>query len=105
MTKDECLKCGGFSTLRFPCTVKCLDCGHTTATSHATRPRPLPPPEITVSRYRKEDGFPTRHFAIHVNGALLAVTVYRKGAEAVRAKLMEMLAGRLASPAMAANLK
>ena len=31
-----------------------------------------------------------RFFAVYVNGELLAVTVYRKGAEAVAARLREM---------------
>jgi uncharacterized membrane protein YbaN (DUF454 family) len=39
---------------------------------------------VAVSRYG------SRHFAVYVNGELLAVTVYRKGAEAVAARLREM---------------
>jgi hypothetical protein len=93
MTKDECNKCGSLSTLRHPeGTVQCLECKHETPPPLGLRPRPAqPPPAITVGRYRKADGFPTRHFAIHIDGDLLAVTVYRKGAEAVRLKFLEAL--------------
>lgn len=43
--------------------------------------------KIEVTRYRKRDGWPTRHWAVFVNGDLLAVTLYRKGALAVAAAL------------------
>lgn len=36
-----------------------------------------------------------RFFAVYVNGELLAVTVYRKGAEAVVARLRELDSGTL----------
>ena len=39
--------------------------------------------KVEVTRYRKADGYATRYWSVTVNGALLAVTVYRKGAEAV----------------------
>ena len=39
-------------------------------------------PSIEVTRYRQ-----SRHWAVYVDGELLAVTVYRKGAEAVRRAL------------------
>ena len=39
--------------------------------------------KIEVQRYRKPDGYATRYWAVEVNGELLAVTLYRKGAEAV----------------------
>ena len=39
--------------------------------------------KVEVTRYRKPDGFATRYWAVIVDGDLLAVTVYRKGAEAV----------------------
>jgi hypothetical protein len=42
---------------------------------------------IEVTRYRKRDGFPTRHWAVFVDGELLVVTLYRKGAEAVATPL------------------
>lgn len=43
--------------------------------------------KVEVARYRKPDGFPTRYWAVIVNGDLLAVTLYRKGALAVAAAL------------------
>jgi len=43
---------------------------------------------IEVKRYRKQDGYATRYWAIYVDGQLLAVTVYRKGAEAIADLLM-----------------
>ena len=39
--------------------------------------------KVEVTRYRKSDGWPTRYWAVIVDGDLLAVTLYRKGAEAV----------------------
>ncbi|MFZ9936336.1 MAG: hypothetical protein ACO3JG_04685 [Luteolibacter sp.] len=38
---------------------------------------------VEVTKYRKTDGYATRYWSVVVNGELLAVTVYRKGAEAV----------------------
>ncbi|MEO5914434.1 MAG: hypothetical protein ABIS50_09395 [Luteolibacter sp.] len=38
---------------------------------------------VEVTRYRKPDGFATRHWAVLVNGELLVVTLFRKGADAV----------------------
>ena len=38
---------------------------------------------VQVTRYRKSDGYATRFWSVMVNGELLVVTVYRKGAEAV----------------------
>lgn len=43
--------------------------------------------KVEVARYRKPDGFPTRHWAVFLNGDLLVVTLYRKGALAVAAAL------------------
>ena len=43
--------------------------------------------KVEVARYRKSDGWLTRHWAVFVNGDLLAVTVYRKGALAVAAAI------------------
>ncbi|MCP5535404.1 MAG: hypothetical protein H7A51_04120 [Akkermansiaceae bacterium] len=40
-----------------------------------------------VTRYLKSDGYPSRYWAVLVDGELLAVTVYRKGAEAVASAL------------------
>lgn len=39
--------------------------------------------KVEVSRYRKPDGFPTRYWAVFIDGELLAVTLYRKGAVVV----------------------
>ncbi len=100
-TKDKCLQCGAISTVRYPVgNIRCLECGHETTTSFSNRPRPSPAPTITVSRYRKDDGYATRNFAIYIDGSLLAVTLYRKGAETVRAKLMELLDGKAMSPVL-----
>lgn len=46
--------------------------------------------KIEVARYRKSDGYLTRNWAVFVNGDLLAVTLYRKGALAVAAALTGM---------------
>jgi len=46
--------------------------------------------KVEVTRYRKPDGFVTRHWAVLVDGDLLAVTLYRKGAQAVAAALTSM---------------
>ena len=46
--------------------------------------------KVEVRRYRKDDGFPTRHWAVYVDGELLAVTLYRKGAEAVADRLRDL---------------
>lgn len=106
MKTKECQNCGAFSTLRHPDgTIQCLECGHVTETPNAAWQPPSPPPAITVSRYRKADGFPTRNYAVHFDGTLLAVTVYRKGAVAVKEKLMEMLGGPAMSPVLAETTK
>ena len=39
--------------------------------------------KVAVEKYRKPDGYATRYWSVTVNGELLAVTLYRKGAEAV----------------------
>jgi hypothetical protein len=38
---------------------------------------------VEVTRYRKPGGYQTRYWSVLVDGELLAVTLYRKGAEAV----------------------
>lgn len=38
---------------------------------------------VEVKKYSKPDGYMTRFWAVYVEGDLLVVTVYRKGAEAV----------------------
>ena len=50
--------------------------------------------KVEVARYRKHDGWPTRHWAVFVNGDLLAVTVYRKGADAVASAITGLNDGR-----------
>jgi hypothetical protein len=44
-------------------------------------------PDIIVTRYFAKGGYATRFWAIYLNGELLAVTVYRKGAIAIAQKL------------------
>ena len=39
--------------------------------------------KVEVARYRKPDGYATRYWSVIVDGELLAVTVYRRGAQAV----------------------
>jgi hypothetical protein len=43
--------------------------------------------ERWVTRYFAKRGYATRFWAIYLNGELLAVTVYRKGAIAIAQKL------------------
>ena len=38
---------------------------------------------IEVKPYLKADGYRTRHWAVYVDGELLAVVLYRKGAQAI----------------------
>ena len=45
---------------------------------------------LEVKRYRKPDGYVTRFWAVYVGGELLAVTVYRKGAEAIADLIRKM---------------
>ena len=46
--------------------------------------------KVGVRRYQKEDGYPTRYWAVYVDGELLAVTLYRKGAEAVADLVLDL---------------
>lgn len=39
--------------------------------------------KVEVAKYRKPDGYATRYWSVIVDGELLAVTLYRKGAVAV----------------------
>ena len=39
--------------------------------------------KVAFEKYRKPDGYATRYWSVWVNGELLVVTLYRKGAEAV----------------------
>ena len=43
--------------------------------------------KVEVARYRKADGYETRFWSVIVDGELLAVTVYRRGAQAVAAAI------------------
>ena len=51
-------------------------------------------PVVTIARYRKPDGYETRFWAVYVDGELLALVLYRKGAEAVRQMILGALAIR-----------
>ena len=46
--------------------------------------------KVEVRRYMKDDGWPTRHWAVYVDGELLAVVLYRKGAEAVADLVLDL---------------
>ena len=54
---------------------------------------------IEVKRYRKPDGYVTRYWGIYVDGELLAVVLYRKGAVAVAELILSTRAGKAASDA------
>jgi hypothetical protein len=43
---------------------------------------------IEVKPYLKADGYRTRYWAVYVDGELLAVVLYRKGAQAIADMLM-----------------
>ena len=43
---------------------------------------------IEVKRYQKPDGYATRYWGVYVDGELLAVVLYRKGAMAIVDMLM-----------------
>jgi len=45
---------------------------------------------IEVKRYLRADGWPTRYWGVYLNGDLLAVVLYRKGAEAVAALIVQL---------------
>ena len=49
---------------------------------------------IKITRYRR-----SRHWAVYVDGHLLAVTVYRKGAEAVADMILRLRIGKEAGRA------
>ena len=46
--------------------------------------------KIEVTRYLKPDGYPSRYWAVMIDGDLLVVTLYRKGAEAVASALTNL---------------
>jgi hypothetical protein len=54
---------------------------------------------IEVKRYRKPDGYPSRYWAVYVDGELLAVVLYRKGAMAIADLILNTRAGKAASDA------
>ena len=54
---------------------------------------------VEVKRYRKPDGYPTRYWGIYVDGELLAVVLYRKGAQAIADLIHSTRAGKGASDA------
>ena len=54
---------------------------------------------IEVKRYRKPDGYPSRYWAVYVDGELLAVVLYRKGAQAIADLILTTRAGKAASDA------
>ena len=53
-------------------------------------------PVVTIARYRKPDGYETRFWTVYLDGELLAVVVYRKGARAVADLILSTRAGTCA---------
>jgi hypothetical protein len=49
---------------------------------------------IEIKRYRKPDGYATRYWGIYVDGELLAVVLYRKGAQAIANMILATRAGK-----------
>lgn len=49
---------------------------------------------IEVKPYLKADGYRTRHWAVYVDGELLAVVLYRKGAQAIADLILATRAGK-----------
>ncbi len=54
---------------------------------------------IEVKPYLKPDGYRTRHWAVYVDGDLLAVVLYRKGAQAIAELIMAIRTGKEAGDA------
>jgi hypothetical protein len=54
---------------------------------------------IEVRKYRKPDGYATRYWGIYVDGELLAVVLYRKGAQAIADMILRTRGGEAASDA------
>lgn len=46
--------------------------------------------EIEITRYVKSDGWVSRYWAVYVGGDLLAVVLYKKGAQAIADKLLSI---------------
>lgn len=64
-----------------------------------TTPEPMSQMQdnLTISPYRKGDGWKTRYWAVHIGEELLAVVVYKKGARAVVEKLRSLAGGTTGS--------
>ncbi|MGA0846277.1 MAG: hypothetical protein ACO3RV_07010 [Luteolibacter sp.] len=45
---------------------------------------------IEIKRYKKPDGYATRYWGVYVDGELLAVVLYRKGAMAIAEMLTRL---------------
>jgi hypothetical protein len=45
---------------------------------------------IEIKKYRKPDGYATRYWGVYVDGELLAVVLYRKGAMAIAEMLTRL---------------
>ena len=54
---------------------------------------------IEIRKYRKPDGYATRYWGIYVDGELLAVVLYRKGAVAIANMIVATRAGKEAERA------
>jgi hypothetical protein len=54
---------------------------------------------IEIKPYHKADGYRTRHWAVYVDGELLAVVLYRKGAMAIAEMLMKIRTGKASDAA------
>jgi hypothetical protein len=54
---------------------------------------------IEIRKYRKPDGYATRYWGIYVDGELLAVVLYRKGAQAIANMIVATRAGKEAERA------
>jgi hypothetical protein len=54
---------------------------------------------IEIRKYRKPDGYATRYWGVYVDGELLAVVLYRKGAQAIADLILNTRAGKAASDA------
>ncbi|MEX1113750.1 MAG: hypothetical protein WEB53_00770 [Akkermansiaceae bacterium] len=54
---------------------------------------------IEVRKYQKPDGYATRYWGVYVDGELLAVVLYRKGAVAIADLILSTRAGKEASDA------
>jgi hypothetical protein len=54
---------------------------------------------IEIRKYRKPDGYATRYWGIYMDGELLAVVLYRKGAVAIAEMLMKTQTGKTSDAA------